>query len=441
MRDDKTGEVWSPQRFASATLRGVYIARHGRGYSCFEHGCTWCRRESSSVRAGRRIDKDIAPPLDEQIEPRPPPQRDRLCRVGARRVEIRHARIVETECDVDDRRDLARNPSSRAFGSRVAFADMRGAQTDWTGDRREFIGRNRTLAIRLHSRARRRCPNGGRGPGPMRRDARETGIVARERRRSRLLLGEAATHEDARAAIQTFRAADLDALEADIARNWDATLDAIEVKTPDRAMDLMLNGWLIYQTLACRIWARSAFYQASGAYGFRDQLQDGMALAAVRPDLTREHLLRAAARQFAEGDVQHWWLPHSGQGVRTRISDDRAWLAYTVAQYVETTQDTLVLDELLPFLEGAPLEAGETDRFLSRRFLERASPLFEHCALALDASLAVGRHGLPLIGTGDWNDGMNRVGEKGDGESVWLGWFLHAALTAFAPLALARDET
>src|SRR5208283_1436197 len=254
-------------------------------------------------------------------------------------------------------------------------------------------------------------------------------------------LGEAATREDARATILAFRAADLDALEADVARNWDETLSAIEVKTPDRAMDLMVNGWLLYQTLACRIWARSAFYQASGAYGFRDQLQDGMALAAVRPDLTREHLLRAAARQFAEGDVQHWWLPHSGQGVRTRISDDRAWLAYTVAHYVETTQDTLVLDELLPLLEGAPLETGETDRFFDPTVSQRSVTLFEHCAVALDASLAVGRHGLPLIGTGDWNDGMNRVGERGEGESVWLGWFLHAALTVFAPLALARNET
>jgi cyclic beta-1,2-glucan synthetase len=253
-------------------------------------------------------------------------------------------------------------------------------------------------------------------------------------------LGQAAGVEEARALIAHYRTADLDAVRAAVDRHWEDMLDTVQVKTPDRSMDIMLNGWLLYQTIACRVWARSGFYQASGAYGFRDQLQDGMALATVRPAMTRAHLLRAAARQFVEGDVQHWWLPHSGQGVRTRISDDRAWLAYTVAHYIEATGDAAVLGEVVPFLEGQKLEPGEHDCFFQPTISDETATLFEHCARALDQSLAVGSHGLPLIGTGDWNDGMNRVGEHGKGESVWLGWLIHAALTAFAPLADARRE-
>jgi len=221
---------------------------------------------------------------------------------------------------------------------------------------------------------------------------------------------------------------------------WDDVLGAVQVTTPDRAMDVLLNRWLLYQTLACRVWARAACYQASGAYGFRDQLQDVLALSVSAPEITRAHLLRAAARQFVEGDVQHWWLPPAGQGVRTRISDDRLWLPYAVAQYVAVTGDFGILDEVVPFLDGPPLRPGEQESYFRPTLSPERGTVFEHCARALDTSLAVGSHGLPLIGTGDWNDGLNRVGVGGKGESVWLGWFLHAALSAFAPLAESRGE-
>ena len=336
---------------------------------------------------------------------------------------------------------FARNRWNAAFGSRVAFVDFRGRQTDWTGDRREFIGRNGTLAEPAALAGDAPLSNVvGAGLDPC--GALRTTIELPPDGSVEIVffLGEGASTEDARKLIAHYRTADLDAVRSKVSQYWEDILGTVQVKTPDRSMDIMLNGWLLYQTIACRVWARSAFYQASGAYGFRDQLQDGMALATARPAMTREHLLRAAARQFVEGDVQHWWLPHSGQGVRTRISDDRAWLAYAVAHYVDATGDTTVLDEMVPFLEGQKLQTGEHDSFFQPTISDETATLFEHCARGLDQSLAIGVHGLPLIGTGDWNDGMNRVGERGQGESVWLGWLLHATLTAFARLADARHE-
>jgi cyclic beta-1,2-glucan synthetase len=352
------------------------------------------------------------------------------------------AAFVTTEIDAATGAMFARNRWNAALGSRVAFADLRGRQTDWTGDRREFIGRNGTLENPVALAGRRPLSNTvGAGLDPC--SALRTALVLPAHTRVEIVffLGEAASVEDARNLIERYRTTDLDAVLAEVGRHWDSVLGAVQVKTPDRAMDIMLNGWLLYQTLACRIWARSGFYQASGAYGFRDQLQDGMALTVALPAMTREHLLRAAARQFVEGDVQHWWLPHSGQGVRTRISDDRAWLAYAVAQYVGATADAAVLDAAVPFLEGQLLQPEEHDSFFQPTISDEVGTLFEHCARGLDTSLQVGDRGLPLIGTGDWNDGMNRVGELGQGESVWLGWLLYAALNDFAPYADARGET
>ena len=318
--------------------------------------------------------------------------------------------------------------------------DLGGKQTSWTGDRREFVGRNGSLAA---PRAVGQTLSGmvGAGLDPCGALRTMVELPPGGEVELTLVLGVAADAGAARALVTYYRSADLDVVLDAVRTQWAQVLGAIEVKTPDRSMDIMLNGWLLYQTVASRIWGRAGFYQASGAYGFRDQLQDGLALCASRPDLVRQHLLRAAGRQFEAGDVQHWWLPVTGRGVRTRISDDCAWLAYTVAHYVEATGDNAVLNEPVGYLTGPPLNADEHDRFFLPNAAPESGPLYEHCARALDHSLAVGSHGLPLMGTGDWNDGMNRIGEAGRGKSVWLGWFLHAALTAFIPLADARADT
>ena len=352
-----------------------------------------------------------------------------------------HQSFVQTWMDPQTRVLLARNPWNADFGDRVGFLDMRGRQTAWTADRREFLGRNGNYAAPAAMTGSK--PLSGRlGPALDACAVQQVNIELAPGEESEIvvLLGQGRDAGDAGALVEKYRGADLDAVLADVAAFWDETLGAIEIHTPDPAMDLLVNRWLLYQTLSCRMWGRAGFYQVSGAYGFRDQLQDCMAMCVSRPDLAREQILRAAGRQFEEGDVQHWWLPESGKGIRTRISDDRAWLGYVTAYYIEVTDDLSILDEQLPFLVAPALKEGEHDAFSQPQVTAKTVSLYEHCARALDASRPVGAHDLPLMGTGDWNDGMNRVGEQGRGESVWLGWFLHNALRRFLPQAETRRD-
>ncbi|WP_207790389.1 GH36-type glycosyl hydrolase domain-containing protein [Sandaracinobacter neustonicus] len=440
IRDEDSGQFWTPTALP-AGADGTRIVRHGFGTSRIH-------------TAAHSIEADLLVhvPLDSPV---------RITRLTLRNMGAAQrtlsvtgyaewvlgqarsktaARLV-TEHDGETGALFVRNPFDPETGSRIAFADMDGCQQHWTCDRAAFLGRGGSLSrpAALVS-GKWPAPACGAGLDPCAALQAELTLAAGEAREIVWIIGQAADREGARALIRQWRDADLDAALADTHAWWQRTLGAVQVETPDRAFDLLLNGWLPYQILSGRIWGRAGFYQASGAYGFRDQLQDGGALLFSRPDLVRPHLLRAAGRQFREGDVQHWWLPESGRGVRTRISDDRGWLALSVADYVDTTGDTAILDTQIPFLEGRELAPGEHDAFYQPTTSTDTASLFEHCARALDQSCELlGDLGIPLIGGGDWNDGMNRVGEHGKGMSVWLGWHLIHAINRFAPHADARE--
>jgi cyclic beta-1,2-glucan synthetase len=434
IRDEESGSVWTPTPLPIREPQG-YLVRHGQGYSVFEHASHGISQELllfSPLNAPVKI--SLLRLLNRSDRKR------RLSVTSYQELVLgvnREGSANHLVADIEENESaiFARNSYNNEFANRVAFAGTSESRFTMTCDRKEFIGRNGTLAQPAALRRVGLSGRDGAGLDPCAAIQTSIELAPGEARQLIFLLGQADSIEEARSVNTRFRDVHSvnEAFEKVLA-SWDQLLGTIEIKTPDASMDTLVNRWLLCQTLSCRVQGRSAFYQSSGAYGFRDQLQDVMALVYSRPDVARSQILRAAARQFKEGDALHWWHEPTGRGVRTRFSDDLLWLPYVASFYTSVTGDYSLLEETVPFIEGPLLEPDQIENYLQPVVSKESATVLEHCARAIDRSLTLGEHGLPLMGSGDWNDGMNRVGVKGKGESVWLGWFLCTVLGGFAPL-------
>jgi cyclic beta-1,2-glucan synthetase len=441
VRDEETGVCWAATPAPLSRRAGRWIVRHSAGATRYSHSVSGLEQELTVTVAPddpvklailtieNREDRARQLTVFGYVEwclgpPRPGDHR-----------------FVTTNPDPQSGTIFAANVYNTEFRDRVAFLRATARPLSFTCDRTEFIGRNRTLASPAALRRRRLDGRSGAGLDPCGALQIAVSVPPKTVRQVAFVLGQGADAAAARRLADKYSTVEAAAAAlAETERAWDARLRAIQVRTPDDSFDLIVNRWLLYQTLSCRIWARTGPYQPGGAFGFRDQLQDVLALIYMQPEIARAHLLRAAGRQFVEGDVQHWWHPPSGRGTRTRCSDDLLWLPFAVAAYVRRTGDEVVLDENVPFLEAPPLESAQSEAYILPKQSSESASLFEHCVRAIARASRYGAHGLPLIGSGDWNDGMNRVGHEGRGESVWLGWFLVHVLNEFAEVCDRRDR-
>ncbi|TMH31240.1 MAG: cyclic beta 1-2 glucan synthetase [Betaproteobacteria bacterium] len=450
VRDEESGQVWLPTSLPSGSHGNddnndaPYLTRHGFGYSVFEHTEAGITSELTVyVAIDAAVKFSVLKLRNDTARPR------RLSATGYVEwvlgdLRAKSAPHISTDIASDSGALYARNRYSNDFGDWVGFFDVDDSDrlfSTVTCDRAEFIGRNGSLRRPAALRRMRLSGRTGAALDPCSAIQVPFDLGPGQTREIVFRLGMGRSTDEAGQLVQRFRggAAAREAFDA-VTRHWQHTLGAVQVQTPDTALNVLANGWLVYQTLACRMWARSGFYQSGGAFGFRDQLQDAMALVHARPYILREHLLLCASRQFVEGDVQHWWHPPSGRGVRTHISDDYLWLPLALCRYVKATNDSGVLTESVPFIDGRPVNPADESYYdLPGRSIHSAS-LYQHAVRAVLHALSYGAHGLPLMGGGDWNDGMNLVGHGGQGESVWLGFFLCEVLREFAELARGHGD-
>ena len=439
IRDDETGAIWTPTPLP-VRENDAYRTRHGQGYTTYEHN-------SHAIGQELTVFVPIADPVKVQ--------RLRLRNDGARTKRLTLTYFVEwvlgpsredqqihiqTSRDEESGALLATQSWTGSFTTHVAFAASSPKATSYSADRVQFLGRNGSISqplvlgrIRLDNRA-------GAGLDPAAALQVSISIDPGQETEVTFLLGQAPNIGTVRTILARYNGApQVDQSLVETQTWWNQHLGSLQVQTPLLSVDFLLNRWLPYQTLSCRFWGRTAMHQSSGAFGYRDQLQDSLAFLYSAPHLTRAHILAAAARQFLEGDVQHWWHAETGLGVRTRCSDDMGWLPYVVAHYIDVTGDDAILDEEVPFLDAPPLKSGELEKMFIPSISPQPASLLEHCRRALDRLRNPGPHGLPLIGTGDWNDGMNNVGPEGRGESVWSGWFFCATASQFARAVERRD--